>query len=37
QDIIDFYGDCNESPVGEDQVQEQKLDLQHRFVIDYES
>ena len=36
-DIIDFYGDCNESPVGQDQVQEQKLDLQHRFVIDFES
>jgi hypothetical protein len=24
-DVIDFYGPCNEDPVGTDQVQEQKL------------
>jgi hypothetical protein len=34
-DVIDFYGDCNETPVGQDQVQEQKLELQHRFTRDY--
>ena len=35
-DVVDFYGDCNETPVGQDQVQEQKLELQHRFTRDYE-
>jgi hypothetical protein len=30
-DIIDFYGSCDESPVGQDQVQKQELDAaQHR-------
>jgi hypothetical protein len=29
-DIIDFYGPCNENPVGQDQVSAQKLDRQHR-------
>ena len=35
-DVVDFYGECNETPVGQDQVQEQKLELQHRFTRDYE-
>jgi len=34
--IIDFYGPCNESPVGEDQIQDQKLEAQHRFTTNYE-
>jgi hypothetical protein len=34
--VIDFYGSCDESPTGADQVQEQKLDAQHRFEQDYE-
>ena len=34
--IIDFYGPCDENPVGEDQIQEQKLEAQHRFTNDYE-
>ena len=34
--IIDFYGPCNESPVGEDQIQEQKLEAQHRLDHGYE-
>jgi hypothetical protein len=34
--VIDFYGPCNESPVGNDQIQEQKLEAQHRFQNDYE-
>ena len=34
--IIDYYGPCDESPVGEDQIQEQKLEAQHRFDHDYE-
>lgn len=25
-DVIDYYGSCNESPVGQDQVLEQKMD-----------
>jgi hypothetical protein len=36
-DVIDFYGPCDENPVGKDQVHEQKLDAQHRFELDYES
>ena len=35
-DVIDFYGPCDESPVGKDQVQEQKLEAQHRFESNYE-
>jgi|SRR4026208_2232742 hypothetical protein len=35
-DVVDFYGNCNETAVGQDQVQEQKLELQHRFTRDYE-
>jgi len=34
--IIDFYGPCDESPVGEDQIEAQKLEAQHRFTNDYE-
>ncbi len=36
EDVIDFYGSCNESPVGQDQVQQQKLERQHRFANGYE-
>ena len=35
-DVIDFYGSCDESPVGKDQIQEQKLEAQHRWAQDYE-
>jgi hypothetical protein len=35
--VIDFYGPCNESPVGEDQIQAQKLQAQHRFTNYFES
>ena len=34
-DVIDFYGPCNENPVGKDQVQEQKLEAQHRLEMEY--
>ena len=34
-DIIDFYGPCDENPLGKDQVHEQKLDHYHRFQRDY--
>ena len=30
-DIVDFYGPCNENPTGKDQVQEQKLEQEHRM------
>jgi hypothetical protein len=35
-DIIDFYGPCDESPTGKDQVAAQRLDEQHRFVDSYD-
>ena len=35
-DIMDFYGPCAENPVGEDQIQAQKLEAQHRWDHDYE-
>jgi hypothetical protein len=35
-DVIDFYGSCAESPTGKDQVNEQKLELEHRWANSYE-
>lgn len=35
-DIIDFYGPCDEDPLGKDQVHEQKLENQHRWERAYE-
>jgi hypothetical protein len=35
-EVIDFYGPCDENPVGKDQIQEQKLEAQHRFEQEYE-
>ena len=35
-DIIDYYGPCDEDPLGKDQVHEQKLENQHRWANDYE-
>ncbi len=35
-DIIDFYGPCDEDPLGKDQVHEQRLEHQHRWASDYE-
>jgi|SRR6266542_6897200 hypothetical protein len=29
-DVIDYYGPCDESPVGQDQIQEQKMDREDR-------
>ena len=34
-DIIDFYGPCNENPVGQDQIAAQKLDQLHRWLVEY--
>ncbi len=35
-DVIDYYGDCNESPTGQDQVISQKHDEGFSFGRDYE-
>jgi hypothetical protein len=34
-DIIDFYGPCNENPVGKDQVQAQRLENQHSWEMEF--
>ena len=34
-DVIDFYGPCDESPVGKDQVQAQRLEHQQRWEMEY--
>ena len=35
-DVIDYYGPCDESPTGKDQVNEQKLEFEHRMDNDYQ-
>ena len=35
-DIIDFYGPCDESPMGPDQVAKQRFDQSRHFTDDYE-
>ena len=35
-DVIDFYGPCDENPLGQNQIQEQKLEAQHRRSLDYD-
>ena len=35
-DVIDYYGDCNESPTGQDQVISQKHDEEFSFGRNYE-
>ena len=30
-DVIDFYGPCGENPRGKDQVEDQKLEQEHRM------
>jgi len=34
-DIIDFYGPCNHDPLGKEEIQSQKLEMQHRFEREY--
>jgi hypothetical protein len=34
-DVIDFYGPCDENPLGQDQLQTQKLEDQHRWETEY--
>ena len=33
--LIDFYGPCDEIPVGKDQVNEQRIENQHRWEMEY--
>jgi hypothetical protein len=34
-DIIDFYGACNHDPLGKEEIQSQKLEMQHRIQNEY--
>jgi hypothetical protein len=34
-DVVDFYGSCDESPTGKDQVQAQKIENEHRLDNEY--
>ena len=34
-DIVDFYGACNHDPLGKEEIQSQKLEMQHRFQNEY--
>jgi hypothetical protein len=34
-DIVDFYGACNHDPLGKEEIQSQKIEMQHRFQSDY--
>ena len=36
-DIIDFYGPCDHDPLGKEEIQSQKRDLQRRFEREYSS
>jgi hypothetical protein len=36
-DVVDFYGPCDTNPLGQDQIQDQKLEQQHRWQTEYES
>ena len=35
-DIIDFYGPCDESPTGKDEIQEQKLEESGLRSLDFD-
>lgn len=34
-DVIDFYGPCDENPIGKDQVQAQRIENEHRLEMEY--
>ncbi|HET8563559.1 MAG TPA: hypothetical protein VFM35_06780 [Candidatus Binatia bacterium] len=36
-DIVDFYGPCDTDPMGQDQVQTQRLENEHRWESEYSS
>ena len=35
-DVVDYYGPCDEKPTGKDQINEQKLEFEHRMDNDYD-
>lgn len=35
-DLVDFYGPCNHDPLGKEEIQAQKIEVQHRFATEYE-
>jgi hypothetical protein len=36
-DVIDFYGSCNENPLGKDQIASQRLEYEHQLDNSYSS
>ena len=34
-DIVDFYGPCNQDPLGKEEIQAQKIEAQHRWEQDF--
>ena len=34
-DVVDFYGPCNHDPLGKEEIQSQKIEMQHRYENDY--
>ena len=34
-DIVDFYGPCDHDPLGKEEIQAQKIEMQHRFQREY--
>ena len=34
-DIVDFYGRCDHDPLGKEEIQSQKIEMQHRFQSEY--
>jgi hypothetical protein len=34
-DIVDFYGACNHDPLGKEEIQSQKIEMQHRLESEY--
>jgi hypothetical protein len=34
-DIVDFYGPCNHDPLGKEEIQSQKIEMQHRFESEF--
>jgi hypothetical protein len=35
-DVIDYYGSCDETPLGKDQVHQQQLENRHPWARDYD-
>jgi hypothetical protein len=34
-DVVDFYGPCDTDPLGQDQIQDQQLENEHRWEMEY--